>query len=189
MIAPSVTRAAGTCQIWILMNLHVEVAPQILLHALTLNGVHAEERQFAVCLAVVQPTPEKLIAAVDPEAGGGPHGQDTLPVVAEGVVDIFIGSEESHSRRLDLAIARYLFGFFGKRPLQLKAIQSVIPRCAISFEESGDPDSITTIFAKRPMRSRQVPRFRSSLRIGTTSVTRRSTTSVTTATIRSVSSI
>lgn len=53
---------------------------------------------------MAQSAPQKPVVVVDPEAGVGRGGQDTLKFVAEGVVDVFIGVEEEPPRRLDLMI-------------------------------------------------------------------------------------
>ena len=84
---------------------------------------------------------------------------------------------------------RYQLCFFGKCPFQRKWIQSALTRNEICLEESAHPESITTIFAKRPRRPRQAPRFRSSLRIGATAVTGRKSASSVEATIEGVTRV
>jgi hypothetical protein len=74
-----------------LVDLHVEVTPPILINALVFASANAEESEFAICIAVSQAAAEKPIVVVDPEARMGCGREDALQLIAEGIVDVLIG--------------------------------------------------------------------------------------------------
>ena len=156
------------------MDRHVEVAPTILANALILTRTNAEERSFAVCIAVAQSAPQKPVVVVDPEAGVCRGAQDKLKFVAKGVVNVFIGVEEEPPRRLDLVIPEVpvalLWG--ATTPAEVDPVCTSPP--SNSFGKICRTQIHHNDLCKAPeVLYGQVPTFRSSLRIGATTVTGR----------------
>jgi len=77
-----------------LVDLHVEMAPPILLDPFVLAGTDTEERELAIHVTVAQSLAEEPRVVADPEARMLRRWQHTAEFVAEGIVDELIGIEK-----------------------------------------------------------------------------------------------
>jgi hypothetical protein len=91
VVKPSVNLANRASHYRVLVDLHVEVTPPVLINALVFTSANAEESEFAICIAVSQAAAEEPIDVVDPETRVGCGRKDALQLIAEGIVDVLIG--------------------------------------------------------------------------------------------------
>ena len=101
MVDPDADLADCAAKYRMLMNLHVEVAPTILLDALVLPRADPEESELSVHIAMTKSATQKPVVIVEPEARVLRPGQNPCKFLAEGVVNILIGVKEQDPRCRD----------------------------------------------------------------------------------------
>jgi hypothetical protein len=97
-----------------LVDLHVEVTPPVLINALVFTSANAEESELAICVPVAQAATEKPVVVVDPETRVGCGRKDSLQLVTEGVVDVLVSVEEEDPRSFDMVVAEVPVALLGE---------------------------------------------------------------------------